>query len=93
MTQTSDPVTFDEINRRGLSDRVQEVLHALIGENISAQLFRSLETSEMEALGYGPSCPCGERGLSRGERTLEIFGEEVCAECAESMVREDENEK
>jgi hypothetical protein len=67
------PVTIMELRRRGLDERLQEVLNIAIGDVMRGYPGRPITAEEMEALGYGSICECGERGLSLGEKS--------CAEC------------
>lgn len=66
------PIGIRELLFRGMDGRLAEVLNLAIDDTLPERC-RSLERSEKEALGYGPPCECGERGLA--------IGESSCQEC------------
>lgn len=84
----SGPIGAEELAERGLNERMQTVVEILVGETIDdrspARQHLKLTQGEIEALGYGPPCPCGERGLLRGECLVETPEGELCAECAKA---------
>ncbi len=67
-----------ELRARDLDERMQEVLGAITGETIPgrASISTKITRAEMEALGYGVPCACGERGL--------MASEAECRECQSS---------
>lgn len=76
MTMRNMPITFDDIANSGLDERVAEVLTLIIGEVLPERARGKVSVKEAAALGYGPPCECGERGLASGETE--------CRECIEA---------
>lgn len=72
------PITLDELRRRGLDGRAQEVLALLTGERADPAIFGQATREELWAFGFGPLCACGERGLSPWEEA-----DDVCKACRE----------
>ena len=75
-TAAEGPVTIAELARRGLDPRLEEVLNIAIGDVLRSPPGNPITPEEMAALGYGPVCECGERGLGQGEK--------ACAECPDA---------
>lgn len=68
------PISLAELVERGLADDAQEML-AQITDFIPDEV--PLEVAF--ALGFGPPCPCGERGLRPGEKA----DGDSCIDCAD----------
>lgn len=77
MTRTKKlvPISLAELVERGLGEDAQEMV-AILTDILPAEF--PLEVAY--ALGFGPPCPCGERGLRPGE----IAYDDACADCLES---------
>lgn len=75
MTMRNVPITFDDIASSGLDERVSEILTMLIGEVLPPRARGKITVAEAAALGYGPPCECGERGLGPNEKS--------CTECTD----------
>ena len=74
------PITVEELLRRGMSERLAEIINGGIGDYYRTSEI-NITNDELGALGYGPPCPCGERGLIAGETVCEKCGN--CKECCE----------
>lgn len=73
------PVTVAELLARGMDERMAEIVSLLAGEILRDPVTKSLSPDELAAFGFGPTCPCGERGLRPGEK---LTGDgESCEEC------------
>jgi hypothetical protein len=69
------PVTLSELLQRGMDERMTEVVNLAIGDVLPERARGVIAIQEAQALGYGPPCECGERGLGPGE--------DECTECLE----------
>jgi hypothetical protein len=83
----ADPVSIEELSERGMEDRLAEIIRVLVGETIHLLPPSFVLTpTEMFALGYGPPCECGDRGLKPEEMVCTACG--YCHECCDCY-RED----
>lgn len=64
---TKNPITLQELRERGMDNHMQDVISMLVGEVTPASVRGKISPEDMFALGYGPPCECGERGLAPGE--------------------------
>jgi acyl carrier protein/NTP pyrophosphatase (non-canonical NTP hydrolase) len=74
-------ITMTELAERGLADHaiIKLVENGVIkdyGDLPGDRTGERLTRKEMEAFGLGPSCDCGERGLSPGEDECRMCGED-----------------
>ena len=78
----ANPVTVEELLARGMSDRLEEIIGLIVGEILPPQAKGELTLDEMWALGFGPPCPCGERGMMPSDTIIDTDDGETCSECA-----------
>jgi len=80
MASTSHSATkigLDEVRRWGLDDDVIAVVSTLIGDRLPQDITERVPLTDLALFGYGPSCPCGERGMMPGE----VSDDDMCADC------------
>ena len=65
-----------------MDDRLTAIISGLIGDKLPARSDLGLSLEEMNALGYGKTCPCGEKGLKKDEKLCKCG--EHCQECCDS---------
>lgn len=74
------PVSIEELLRRGMDEQLTEIIRNSIGDYLQpAYPDMMLTREEMAAFGYGPPCPCGEKGLRMDEKLCECG--DCCEEC------------
>ena len=80
MLPKEPPITVEELLRRGMDERLTEIIHGGIGDYYHS--YSGVVTiDELAALDYGPPCPCGERGMKDGETACGKCGH--CSECCD----------
>lgn len=86
----SEPICAAELAARGVDERLAEMLIGIMGETLPAETVERLRLTREEqwALGYGPTCPCGEMGMAPDEEVIEVDGNELCSLCAR-LAKED----
>ena len=75
-------ITMQEIRERGLDDDAVDVVNEMVGERLPSHVAKHVPMADLALFGYGPPCPCGERGMLPGETIVENADGEMCAECA-----------
>lgn len=68
----STSISLSELVERGLSEDAQDMI-ARITDFIPDEF----PVEVAYALGFGPPCPCGERGMRPGEKAVD----DTCADC------------
>lgn len=81
-----NPITVEELARRGMSDRLTEIIHTVVGEHLHSPEWLGLTDEEKAALGYGTPCPCGEKGLMPDEKLCGCGNR--CQQCCEGKCQE-----
>ena len=77
-----DRISLEEFVRRRPADDLAETISLLVGDFLPDGAGEKLTPEQRWAFGFGPACPCGERGMAPGEHLDEELG--CCRECAEA---------
>lgn len=78
--ETPKPVSIAELARRGMDDRLQQIIQGSVGRILTmTDPTVTLTETEKQALGYGQRCPCGEKEMAPGEKLCGCG--ENCQEC------------
>lgn len=75
------PVTLNELQRRGAGEDIVALVSMLIGDRLPKTITERVTMADLALFGYGPLCPCGERGMLPGEDS----DDDMCADCRAAM--------
>lgn len=76
-------VSLDEVRQRGMDQRMHDAVMIITQGTLPDSSNGKLTADELWALGFGPSCPCGERGMAPDEEIVD----DICAMCREAEDR------